>query len=908
MQKWKEKCGSRATYRNLAMSFYEAGKLRLIEAVCEDICSIGVPQHPVSISKKLWIIGSSQSCVLSLCILAVVTSMLMAYYTSQNDILLNWNSFLSTSTSMHVDNTLQSELGKSSYRHKAGEVAPNNLPQFSGPFVGRNTAIDNITHLFFHSPVQVVHIVGPPGVGKSTLAVHVGYKMATHGIAVQYINIDETRIFKTQGVSHSKLISTGTKGLIEWAKGLSIATLLILDNCDSLLQQENNGSVQVLNALSKASPHLHIMVTSSLRLNLLGVEPYYLKTLADESAIELLQLVSPIFTWNDSRTINEALADIMNALRSDMIDVLNKSSPSPHNLRPNIDYLDRKLHDLYFGMLYLISDPLVMTLNDGITIMKLLGGHPLALKIIGSLVKSPNLIIRELEENLIEESNPFEVRLKKDKMSPVLRLSYSSLDNSTQECALYLSHFPGSFSREAALNILSNCTNSTPIDCLGNLTNTSLLGTYIYAGQTRYQFHKVIKDYLLHIQSNGSQISIVKFNISFVLYYTKLLCCFVTIHNQTWHSKVNIGKVEYDSHNFEYLLETTSASLFNGQTYKFIADLIYAVNSNLMLEIFTTNEVLKMLQRMLTMFEDRMENISKEIGTLKTLNIHESLLLSLRKRFQDSGCEVASDLWQRLKDGQGPVNEACCKAVCVKTFPRQNYATWVKMLTKTNYSAYNYYSVYKELHFHFVGEPLCLMYCLFNVNIYVEWIWTVSMLMETLMTTTRELYSVRVILLQLAFLVCCQTAFFCGASSSAILSVYTVISLFLRHTHFPLLKRIKIKNIRMCIAVLYCIVLYVLVICAFHKANLVVTNFFFFCTLISHIGNLYSTSFGANILHLTSLIFVFNAYIYEFETMLYVSSCIVSFLYLWLHVLNFPVIIPVLVVLHCLRVILALIL
>ena len=905
LQKWKEKYGSRATYRNLSMLFYEAGKLKLIEAVCELICSIEIPQHPISLSKRLWLVAAVRACVLSLCILAVVTSVLVAYYVSQSENLLNWNNFLSASVSMNDDNTLQSEHGKPSYRLKAGEVAPNNLPNLIDPLIGRNTAIDNITHLFFHSPVQVVHIVGPPGIGKSTLAIHVGHKMASHGIAVQYINVDEIRIFETHDVSNSNFISTRAKGLIEWAKGLSIATLLILDNCDSLLQQNNNGSIHVLNALSKASHHLHIMVTSCLRLNLLDAEPYYLKPLVDETAIELLQLVSPIFTWNDSRTINGALADIMDALRSDMIDVLNKSSPSPYNLRPNMGYLDSKLHDLYYGMVYLISDPLVMTSNDGMTIVKLLGGHPLALKIIGSFVRSPNLIIKELEENLIEESNVFEVRLKTDKMGPVLRLSYSYLDNDTQECTLYLSHFPGSFSQEAALHILSNCTNNTPVGCLRNLTDTSLLGTYLYAGQTRYRFHKVVKDYLLHVQSNSSQISILRFNASFVLYYTKLLHYFVTIHNQAWHTKVNIGKFEYDRHNFEYLLESTSASLFNGWTYAIIADLVYAVNSDLMLEIFTTSEVLKMGQRMLVMFEDKMENISKEIGTLKTLNIHQSLLLFLRKRFQDSGCEVASRLWERWKNGQGPVNEACCNTVCVKTFPRQNYATWVKILTKTNYSAYNYYS---ELHFHFIGEPVCLTYCLFNINIYVEWIWTVSMLMETLMMTIGALYSIRIILLQLAFLVCCQIAFFCGASSSVILSVYTVISLCLRYTHFPLLKKIKLENIRMCMAVLYGIVLCVLLISAFHKANLAVTSFFFLCSLISHIGNMYSISFGANILHLTSLIFVFNAYIYEFETLLYISSCTVSFLYLRLYVLNFPVIIPALVVMYCLRLILALIL
>ena len=79
---------------------------------------------------------------------------------------------------------------------------------------------------------------------------------------------------------------------------------------------------------------------------------------------------------------------------------------------------------------------------------------------------------------------------------------------------------------------------------------------------------------------------------------------------------------------------------------------------------------------------------------------------------------------------------------------------------------------------------------------------------------------------------------------------------------------------------LYYIALWVLLICAFGKHSTAVTNFFFFCTVLSGLGNLYSTSFGASILHISSLIFVFNTYIYEFESFFYVTSCVLPFVYL----------------------------
>ena len=101
MQKWRAKHGPKATYRNLAKSFYDAGERSLVETVCE-----------------------------------VVT---------------------------HISST------------------------------------DKVTDILLstHSVVQMVNIVGLPAVGKSTLAIHTGYEMTSHGVAVRYKNLDETRIFKS---------------------------------------------------------------------------------------------------------------------------------------------------------------------------------------------------------------------------------------------------------------------------------------------------------------------------------------------------------------------------------------------------------------------------------------------------------------------------------------------------------------------------------------------------------------------------------------------------------------------------------------------------------------------------------------------------------------------------------------
>ena len=92
----------------------------------------------------------------------------------------------------------RTELGRPLYSRKAREIAPNNLPHFPGPFVGRDEDVNNIVHILLHSLVKSVHIVDLPVVGKSTLAVHVGYEMASRGVTVRYINVDETLTFKSR--------------------------------------------------------------------------------------------------------------------------------------------------------------------------------------------------------------------------------------------------------------------------------------------------------------------------------------------------------------------------------------------------------------------------------------------------------------------------------------------------------------------------------------------------------------------------------------------------------------------------------------------------------------------------------------------------------------------------------------
>ena len=85
------------------------------------------------------------------------------------------------------------KLEKPSLHHESDEFAPNNLPYLRGPFVGRESELLGISNMLLSSSADVamVSIFGPPAVGKSTLAIQVGHKLASKGMSVRYVNLNE---------------------------------------------------------------------------------------------------------------------------------------------------------------------------------------------------------------------------------------------------------------------------------------------------------------------------------------------------------------------------------------------------------------------------------------------------------------------------------------------------------------------------------------------------------------------------------------------------------------------------------------------------------------------------------------------------------------------------------------------
>ncbi len=104
----------------------------------------------------------------------------------------------------------------------------NQLPLPVRPhLVGREERIYMIEGVLLNNNYNTVFIVGPPGVGKSAVAITIGYEFINkHLMEVLYVNMEDLEIRNLEIFMANKFKAEN------WVKKLSTKVLLILDNCD----------------------------------------------------------------------------------------------------------------------------------------------------------------------------------------------------------------------------------------------------------------------------------------------------------------------------------------------------------------------------------------------------------------------------------------------------------------------------------------------------------------------------------------------------------------------------------------------------------------------------------------------------------------------------------------------------
>ena len=212
------------------------------------------------------------------------------------------------------------------------------LPYPSNNFVGRENELRNLTEQlkFDDSTVRVLNIIGPPGFGKSTLAIHLGHRLIDQKVHVYYINMAEFLDRNVEVVLAEKILGNkkhvNFDELLKWVREVNKEKLVfILDNCDKILNKQAKHFKQIIMKIIQASTNVKIITTS--REFPLGLEyhSYQLRELSPDGAISLLdQKLSHLsLSLKEKERIAELTGNVPLALHIVASLLLQPHPPSP---------------------------------------------------------------------------------------------------------------------------------------------------------------------------------------------------------------------------------------------------------------------------------------------------------------------------------------------------------------------------------------------------------------------------------------------------------------------------------------------------------------------------------------------------------------------------------------------------
>ena len=369
------------------------------------------------------------------------------------------------------------------HRQNWGLYSPS-LPDHVSHFSGREKEISDIVHWLDpqNTDVRIVSIVGPPGFGKSSLAIQVGHEMIDQGVVVNYVNLDELTVEDLPEKIVANAGITTRNGSFErlqkWLRTeMNSPVLLILDNCDDVLYREKNKLLNFLKSLRgfATMKMIKILLTTKNNINLVDdFEGLPLGEISFEASCKLLCGVT-------KREVEEQSCE---------------------------------------------------------AITQQTGHVPLALKVVGAILRTRTRniseVVEKLENQFLETLNPLDMD---QKVNASLIVSYSYLSEQQKKLGQHLSHFPGSFGGKDACSILNYTVD---YDCqlvnaeIITLEQTSLLQS-LHRG--RYQFHKIIKVFFAN-KALASRVNCDDFWKVFFPHYTNLIYSLSSTFNEDYKSSI----------------------------------------------------------------------------------------------------------------------------------------------------------------------------------------------------------------------------------------------------------------------------------------------------------------------------------------------------------------------------------
>lgn len=188
------------------------------------------------------------------------------------------------------------------------------LPLKVHNFVDRKDECKKVVSKLTNSPCQVVTITGPPGFGKSAVAIQVGHDLCCHaGVSVYYISLRNCT--SLVGMANSLLRAlrmvasereSPLKQLMHVLCNMTCDTVIILDNAEDMLvnsiREEFSNYVE---NVARTAPFVRILVASRISMTFLDVDSFQvsLDALKPEDAQEVLKLSGARIMNDDAETL-----------------------------------------------------------------------------------------------------------------------------------------------------------------------------------------------------------------------------------------------------------------------------------------------------------------------------------------------------------------------------------------------------------------------------------------------------------------------------------------------------------------------------------------------------------------------------------------------------------------------------
>ena len=383
------------------------------------------------------------------------------------------------------------------------------LPSIPTAFTGRRNEIQRLIDYVVLEHISIVAVTGGPGYGKSSVAIVSSHELVRQGIQVYYVSLLEENSIEafvmafmhtTNRRSNNK--QTPDKGdFLSWVSSLDSKTVVVLDNADLLTLRRTdlrNNFLKLLKDAAARSSNIHFVVATRYRIKFANdFADIHLSALDSADAVTLLGCVV-------------------------------------HPSKQTCDKSGGSVDDEHLK-----------------GIANRTGGIPLALKVVGELVKSGVVSTAEVLDELAadpldalsRESFPPDEQLKR-----CFSLSYKYLSKIMRECLIYASRFPGTFDRYARDTVITTMTGDT--HCLDQLVDRSLVE---YSSvEKRYAMHTLLRMFVANtvVEQPPKR---MYFRL-FCSHYIRLLSTCIAKARTDGHVDHLYTTITADYHNFVHVL------------------------------------------------------------------------------------------------------------------------------------------------------------------------------------------------------------------------------------------------------------------------------------------------------------------------------------------------------------------